>query len=220
MGKFVDLTGQTFGKITVLRRDKNNNKSNKVMWVCLCACGKESIHPQHHLKRGSVKSCGCSQHPQLDLTGKRFGRWTVLKRDENKTTRDSYWLCQCSCGTTRSVVRQYLQDGTSQSCGCLRAELLTSHGMYKSPEYTAWYSLIQRCTNQNNPRYPSYGGRGIEVCERWQNSFIDFYDDMGPRPSKNHSIDRINNDGNYEPSNCRWTTRKVQQNNRRNSRKT
>jgi hypothetical protein len=117
-----------------------------------------------------------------------------------------------------------LRDGTSQSCGCLRRELQTiraKHGGTKSSEHNIWLGIYQRCFNENHPAYHSYGGRGITVCERWRdaNGFANFLADMGRRPSPKHSIDRKNNDGNYEPDNCRWATSKEQcNNNRRNIR--
>ena len=129
------------------------------------------------------------------------------------------WKCKCVCGTEVRVRASHLVSGEVRSCGCLNRDVArethTTHNMSYSSEYSAWDSMKQRCLNIRNPRYKSYGGRGIIVCERWLSSFENFYEDMGPCLSGKHSLDRINNEGNYEPGNCRWATVSEQNRNRR-----
>lgn len=153
--------------------------------------------------------------------GQVCGRWTLIACDPAQTCRPSSlrWLCQCKCGTTKEVLSYSLKKGLSQSCGCLSKELTRQrgikHGMTRTPEYHAWRNMKYRCCNPNHPEYKRYGARGILVCERWMNSFQDFIDDMGARPGDQYSIDRVDNNGNYEPGNCRWTTLKQQNRNTR-----
>lgn len=149
-----------------------------------------------------------------DLTGKRFGRWHVLGFDRIDKHSNHYWFCVCKCGNKKSVSGKNLLRGRSKSCGCMAIENNTKHGMWKTPEYKTWQNIHTRCSNKNTEYYKNYGGRGIVVCKRW-NSFENFFEDMGRRPSKNHSIERIDNDGNYEPGNCEWVTRTAQQHNNR-----
>lgn len=156
----------------------------------------------------------------IDMTGKKFNRLTVLRRDGYASGYTVKWLCLCDCGNTTSVSGSKIRSGWTQSCGCLasetRAAASLTHGRTDTPEHNTWESMIQRCTNQKNPNYPFYGGRGIAVCERWR-KFENFYADMGPRP-EGMTLDRVDSNGNYEKSNCRWATHAQQQSNLRNNR--
>ena len=152
----------------------------------------------------------------IDLTGKRFTSLTVIGRDKTRGPQ-IYWRCVCDCGKRTTVVSQSLRVGHSRSCGC---QIHTPRRPPKRlmPEYSAWNDMKMRCLNKNRPVYPLYGGRGITICGRWKYSFDNFLKDMGLRPSEKHSLDRIDNDGNYEPGNCRWATKAQQMSNRRNTR--
>jgi hypothetical protein len=152
----------------------------------------------------------------LDLTGQRFGRLAVLRRDGHIGIERA-WLCRCDCGRTKRMRAAALRSGNSTSCGCLRLERVTTHGLHASPEYGIWKAARNRCRNPKAQGYADYGGRGIRMDATWEISFTTFYRDMGPRPSELHSIDRIDNDGGYTPDNCRWATKRQQLDNRRNT---
>lgn len=132
-----------------------------------------------------------------------------------------YYKCRCDCGSEVVTTTSSLTSGNSSSCGCARREQcaarLTKHGLGSVPEYEIWCSMKKRCQNKNCKAYKNYGARGIKVCERWNNSFEAFLEDMGSRPSPLHSLDRIDNNRGYEPANCRWATDKEQGRNKRDT---
>lgn len=148
-----------------------------------------------------------------DLTGRKFGRLTV-ESFAGFQGKFAKWKCKCDCGGESTSFGNQLSAGHIQSCGCLRM----THGMSDHPLFPTWQQMLQRCHNENNTGYKNYGARGISVCQRWRDSFADFIADVGERPSDEHSIGRIDNDGNYEPDNVRWETRQQQGENRRSNR--
>lgn len=161
----------------------------------------------------------------LSMIGKRFHRWNVVALNGATAQGIDIVTCRCKCGTVKDVQATSLtrRKNMSKSCGCLRAEIHTTHGATTgrrtTPEYRAWFAMKYRCYTKTFCQFQDYGGRGITVCDRWRDSFENFLADMGPRPSKAHSLDRFPDvNGNYGPSNCRWATNSEKHRNRRNNR--
>lgn len=159
----------------------------------------------------------------VDKTGKRYGRLVVLKRDENKTS-GTYWICQCDCGNIKSINTSELGGNRTKSCGCLKREILkkqqeTTHGETNTRLYSIWRAMKKRCYQPTSAGYKNYGGRGIVVCDDWVCSYENFRDwALKNGYKENLTLDRLNNDGNYEPSNCRFSTYIQQANNKRTNR--
>ncbi len=161
--------------------------------------------------------------------GAKYNRLEVLGEGVRSPGGLRRWRCRCECGTVTNVQPGHLVSGKTRSCGCLQKEAArrpaterqkaavkaarTTHGKRQTPEYNSWAAMWSRCTNPKNSHYAHYGGRGIMICAEWK-TFERFYDNMGPKPTAKHSIDRVDNDGNYEPSNCRWATSSQQAKNR------
>jgi hypothetical protein len=182
----------------------------------------------HELERSGLCVGPKGARVLFNPVGQRFGRLVVSKelprRKNRQGTPIRRWECACDCGKIIKVLQSQISGKRAiQSCGCVRAEKLgdfsRTHGFAgretRPPEYNVWQSMKRRCYSPNDSEYHNYGGRGIEICERWKSSFVSFYEDMGSRPSDAHSIDRIDVNGNYEPNNCRWATWKEQRANQR-----
>jgi hypothetical protein len=159
---------------------------------------------------------------KIDLRGKKFGRLTVISVFGKTKSFNTIWLCKCDCGKEVTVINTNLTRGNSKSCGCVNIEKIcernTTHGMTGTPLYKVWVSMRNRCNTKSCSTYKYYGGRGIKICNEWQ-EFNNFYNWALKNGFKEElTLDRKNNNGNYEPSNCRWVTQLMQSNNKRNNR--
>lgn len=235
MPKFEDLTGQRFGHLTAIKP----LGGNKWIWKCDCGCEKEILAAS--VKRGKTSACGtsCEFSPShkltSDLTGKRFGRLTVIERAKryktNSGKRGTYYVCQCDCGNIVTVIANHLTTGHTQSCGCAHTEQTEvwktfnlSHGRSresaKSKSYARWMQIKQRCYNPNDIDYKYYGARGIKMWDGWVNNptaFCEYVEALDNYADANTTIDRIDPNKDYEPNNLRWITLAEQQRNKRSN---
>lgn len=221
MGKLIDLTGQRFGRLVVKERALNTS-SGKTCWICLCDCGSQKIVVGNDLKSGKTKSCGCARDNIFqDLTNQRFGKLVVQKRySVNTKSGAPQWICKCDCGQTTIVSGHNLREGKTKSCGCSRKGINATHGFtrnnFREKLYSVWEGIHQRCDNPHNKAYHNYGGRGIKMCSEWRESYPRFREWAYQNGyAEGLQIDRINNDGNYEPSNCRFVSPTANAQNRR-----
>ena len=233
MKNLKDLSGLRFGMLTVIERGEDYitpNGKKLVRWVCKCDCGNKVLVRAVTLSHGNKCSCGCYKPPRkgLDITGKQFGRLTAIEVSEYKKGEGYIWRCKCECGKESFLPVKRLMSGKVNSCGCLRdekiAQVNAKHNKSKhSRLYNVWVGMRQRCNDPNHKSYANYGGRGIKVCDEW-NDFTVFekwavangYDEDAPYGEC--TIDRVDVDSNYQPDNCRWVDLSTQANNKRNSR--
>lgn len=201
--------GKKIGRLTIIDfciLSENKVKPTRGV-ICRCDCGKMKIASYYSVKNQSTSSCGCLYSP--DLSGKSFGYFIALCRDPNNSYN---YFCKCKCGVVKSVPYSHLKTGRIVSCGCKRGRC---NGLSKTKVYRAWTAIRQRCYNPNNISYPNYGAKGVVVCDRWLQSFNNFFEDVGLPPTNQHSLDRYpNTSGNYEPTNFRWATDTEQAQNR------
>lgn len=237
MGKFQDLTNRRFGRWVVLERGPDHITTGGykfTTWKCVCDCGTVSNVIAGRLLSGKSLSCGCLQRDTAsqfeDLSGNKYNRLLVLKRDEECNKKIKY-ICQCDCGNIVSVRADSLKSGTTKSCGCLHKESATLTGLdnikhggarrnYSQEEkrlYNIWGKIKDRCGNVNSSSYERYGGNGISYCDDWKDFKPFQIWALNNGYANNLTIDRIDNTKGYSPENCRWVDYTVQNNNRSNS---
>lgn len=213
------IIGSRFGHLTVLEFSHLDNHRQS-HWLCRCDCGNMTIVQRANLTSGGTKTCGCLQHNRMidNLSGRRFGRLTVVGFDHTDARGNTYWLCECDCGNETIVQRGNLLSGGTLSCGCYSREIflqrVTTHGGSHTPLYDVWHSMHQRCEDENHKFYQRYGGRGIDVCDEWDDyeCFKEWAQNNGYKSGL--TLDRECNNLGYCPDNCRWVTQQTQCNNR------
>lgn len=217
--------GDRINMLTVVEKShvrKISNKKSVTMWRCLCDCGNETDVDTYSISSGAIKSCGCLRNrPQAeDITGNRYGRLVALEIVRTSTDNGRVkWKCLCDCGEEKIALKSRLVTGNTKSCGCLQRESNNrTHGLSDTREYGMYKNMLRRCYIESTEEYHNYGGRGIKVCDTWREpspkGILNFLEDMGKCPD-GLSLDRIDVNGDYEPSNCRWATGSEQMFNQR-----
>ena len=208
-----DIVGQRFGKWTLIDY-KGRDKKSEQLYECKCDCGTRKLQRLSTLigkQSVQCKTCRMNDLNKVDdLLENQFGSWTVIDKFKNIERNEWYYKCLCVCSTIRNIAGHQLKSGRTTQCHRCRNK---THGMSYTDTFRIWTGILRRCLNPNFKAYKYYGGRGIKVCEHWL-KFENFLNDMGHRPPK-LQIDRIDNNGNYEPSNCRWVTSAVNNSNRK-----
>ena len=230
MGEKVDWgenVGKKYGKLTITEF-LHLKKNGIPVYSCTCECGYKRLQVAFdRLENGITTDCGCSKRDR-DLLGQKIGRLLVVRKTEKREHSHIVWECKCDCGNTFYCEGRYLKRGERKSCGCISKE--KQHFAYHSHLHKSWDAMIDRCYNKNRQYYYLYGGRGIKVCDEWNSrtgnvkAFSNFYDwaisvgykdETLPNGKAKYTLDRIDTDGDYTPTNCRWITNKEQQNNKR-----
>lgn len=235
MPKIIDLKYKRFHRLLVIDgpelRKRSSGKTNSVYWKCKCDCGNSKWILSISLRQGVTKSCGCynieirKTKPLINLMDKKFHFLTVIDgpelRKESNGFNLSYWKCKCDCGEFTWVSVSSLKSSKTKSCGCYNKQRIkethTKHGQSKTPLYSVWLGMKRRCYKENDKKFRFYGARGIGICKEWLDDFESFYEWSKGKYKKGLQIDRKNTYGNYDPSNCRFVTSKVNNNNRRDN---
>lgn len=233
--RLMDLTGDRYGQLTVLREGEpivKPGQNRKIrQWVCVCDCGNETVVRHGNLRGGSIKSCGCQQDVRKNFIGHRYGRLTILEEAEDirfpSKSVKRVFVCVCDCGNVLKVRHDAMATGNTNSCGCYKRDQTslsntnkkTTHGLNDHPLYSTWSDMNRRCYNEKTKHFHNYGGRGIYVCEEWRHSPTEFVrwatEETDWHEGCDLTLDRIDVNGNYEPSNCRFADKTTQALNRR-----
>jgi hypothetical protein len=206
-------SGEVNNRLTAIKPTKNYH------WLFRCDCGNKKEILVRSVRSGNTKSCGCLNQEAQMQPGEVHGRLTAIRQTVAATHRNpGRWLFHCTCGNDIERVVGKVRIGHTKSCGCLNREMIAArnrtHGASGTPEWYAWKEMNKRCRNPHVYAYHRYGGRGIRVCAKWKKSFSAFLKDVGLKPSVKHSLGRIDNDGNYTPSNVHWEIQRTQARNR------
>lgn len=226
MPKLNDLTGHRYGRLKVLERESNDDKG-RTCWLCLCDCGNEIIVPANYLRSGHTKSCGCLRketarnNTHVNMIGFKIGRLTVSKEVVSENGH-AMWECLCECGNITIAEGYALRSSLKQSCGCLIRDANIKrnyvHGMARTRLYTTWIGIRDRCKNVSSDSYKNYGGRGITIDKEWDLDFLSFYNwAINNGYDDSLTIERIDVNKGYCPSNCMWIPRSKQNRNKTNT---
>lgn len=215
--KRIDVkAGTRFGRWTVIKEVEG--QAGVRQFLCACDCGTERRVHISNLRRGVSQSCGCRWVATVNA-GDRFGRWSVIQEVEMVGRYVRRFRCKCDCGTETIVRMSKLRYGESQSCGCLAREMCTTHGLSSDRIYYVWFDMMRRCYNSSCRAYSDYGGRGISVCKQWHDVCTFYKWAMCSGYKDDLTIEHVDNDGDYSPSNCIWIPQSQQQKNTRRSRR-